>query len=366
MRLLAINSIGCLICLLLTGCLKDLCYDHNHTANVSLELDYHLDWRTHTDVVIDPSWHLNYDAIIPLKPSGVRVMTYPHYNAQSMREYNLDPDGERITIPSGHHDVLMYNNDSEYIIIEGQNLATYATTRQITRGSYNTRYPDETTVNAPDRLFSAYLPDLEIEEQVASKPNEQAKIVKYIQATLSPLVFTYVVRCEFDAGLDLVSGARGALSGMAEGVQLVDGSTPNNKGVTLFFDCEKTLYGFEAITGSFGMPGVTFDDIDPVVAQIVSKNTVILDANHHNKSIQIAYEGTHRLNVELKLRNGKQKMYEFDVTDQLRQQPRGGVIVAKGLEVTEEEGKPNEGEGGGFDTEVGDWEENVDIIIPLL
>lgn len=65
----------------------------------------------------------------------------------------------------------------------------------------------------------------------------------------------------------------------------------------------------------------------------------------------------------MKLLSGKIKMAEFDVTEQVRRQPRGGVIVVKGIIVTPEEGqKPG---GSGFDGDVNDWEENEDVEVPI-
>ena len=67
------------------------------------------------------------------------------------------------------------------------------------------------------------------------------------------------------------------------------------------------------------------------------------------------------LNLEVRLHNGKIKTFEFDVTDQLAQQPRGGVITVSGLEISEQEA----GGGAGFDAEVEGWGEFKDIELPL-
>ena len=47
---------------------------------------------------------------------------------------------------------------------------------------------------------------------------------------------------------------------------------------------------------------------------------------------------------------------------QVEAQPQGGVIVVKGLEITDEEGKEGS---SGFDVKVEGWGEFNDIIIPL-
>ena len=60
--------------------------------------------------------------------------------------------------------------------------------------------------------------------------------------------------------------------------------------------------------------------------------------------------------------NGKFKTFEFDVTDQVKGQPRGGVIVVSGLSISDDEGLEG---GGSFDVDVDGWGEWVDIPLPL-
>ena len=60
--------------------------------------------------------------------------------------------------------------------------------------------------------------------------------------------------------------------------------------------------------------------------------------------------------------NGKFKTFEFDVTDQVTEQPRGGVIVVKDIEISDEEG--TEGSGS-FDVTVDGWGEYIDVELPL-
>ena len=56
----------------------------------------------------------------------------------------------------------------------------------------------------------------------------------------------------------------------------------------------------------------------------------------------------------------KIKKFDFDVTDQVSKQPHGGVIVVKGLEITDEEGMSGS---GAFDVIVNGWGEYEDIIL---
>ena len=151
-----------------------------------------------------------------------------------------------------------------------------------------------------------------------------------MKVELAPRTWTYLIRYEFISGREYVFEARAYLSGMAGKVSLKDGHTDNDKVVTLLLDCYTCDYGVETIARSFGRSETA---------------------------------ATHKLVLELKLMSGKVKMVEFDVTDQVSRQPQGGVIVVNGIVVTPEEGeRPG---GSGFDGDVNDWEENVDVDIPI-
>ena len=50
------------------------------------------------------------------------------------------------------------------------------------------------------------------------------------------------------------------------------------------------------------------------------------------------------------------------MSSQLEQNPRGGVILATGYEVTDEEGNAG---GGGFDVDVDGWGDYEDIPLPI-
>lgn len=155
---------------------------------------------------------------------------------------------------------------------------------------------------------------------------------------MKPLVFTYLVRYEFSAGVGHVSVARGALAGMAESVFLHDGHTDGST-ATILYDCTVHDWGVEARVNSFGSP------------------------NYPNPDYGSRAEGIYGLNLEVKLKNGKIKVFNFDISDQVRVQPHGGVITVTGIEISDQEaaGSP----GSGFDVSIDDWGEFNDVIIDL-
>lgn len=226
-------------------------------------------------------------------------------------EGNLSPEGGRLYMNEGTHDLLFYNNDTEYIVFNDIAALTSAraTTRSLTRGSFEAMHADERTVNQPDMLYGAYIGSYE------ALPTQETVS---LPVRLQPLTYTYLVRYEFQQGLQYVALARGALAGMAESVYLNDGHT-GPESATVMFDCTLRDYGPEATVKSFGIPDYPGD--------------------HYGDDTRTT-EHTYHLNLEVRLHNGAMKTFEFDVTDQVKAQPRGGVIiVSDGLVITDEEGR---------------------------
>lgn len=323
--------------LLLGGCRKDLCYDHpDHAFSVQVNLtatweqewerSYQTDWQS----VWNPAWPQRYDDLRPDVPTGIRARIYTGGTAEN--EGNLSPEGGRLYMNEGTHDLLFYNNDTEYIVFNdiAALASASATTRSLTRGAFEALHAGERTVNQPDMLYGAYM-----EEYTA----EKTLVPTELPVTLRPLVYTYMIRYEFESGQQYVALARGALAGMAETVYLNDGHTGENA-ATVLFDCTLEDYGAEALVQSFGVPDYP--------------------GEHYGRGDTDGRR--YSLNLEVRMVNGKFKTFEFDVTDQVKGQPRGGVIVVSGLSISDDEGLEG---GGSFDVDVDGWGEWVDIPLPL-
>lgn len=329
---------GCLF----SSCRKDLCYNHDeHSLAVRLDVkaswetvwerDYGCSWANNWK----PEWGFAYDALSPAVPAGLRLTAYPLEGM--VREYNLPAEGKRVVLDGeGIYSLLLYNNDTEYIVYDGMTSSTRvtATTRTVSRSSFRALHEGERTINPPDMLYGKY-----IEEYMAL----QSEGADLLDVEMKPLVYTYLVRYEFSAGREHVVLARGALAGMAENVYLYDGHTGADA-ATILYDCELKEYGVEARVMTFGVPDYPGD--------------------HYNRGEET--DRHYMLNLEVRLTNGAFKTFEMDITDQMANQPRGGVIVVSGLEVTDEEAKqPDSGGGGGFDVGVEGWGDAIDIPLPL-
>ena len=323
----------------LAGCRKELCYDHDHwKANVVAqwelvwERDYGRNW----------AWLWNspagyaYDSLRPAPGGGIGAFVYREDGTYTER--HIDADGGVLPVGEGRHSLLFYNDNTEYIVFSSMEswAQASASTRTRTRSTYAQNHGEESTVNSPDMLFGAW-----IEDYVSAGSPDATPID--LPVTLRPLVYKYVIICEFESGIEYVRLARGALAGMAQSVFLQDGRTGSDKATVLFdetdIDLERGVVS--VVVSTFGVPDYP-------------------DKYYPGKAPG-EVTGAFGLNLEVMLPDGGIKTFEFDISDQMADQPRGGVITVSGLSVT----PADFGSGGGFDVEVGDWGEYEDIELPI-
>lgn len=324
----------------LSSCRKELCYNHFRSAAVVLsweqewERDYGMNHAQNWDT--DLHGH-DYHFLRPEIPTGVTLVKYKD-NGSPMETF-LNVEGGSVNVDGEKgHSFLLYNNDTEYIVLSDMaSLAdARATTTSRSRSSLSYMsaiHPSVRSTNPPDVLYAAYVkevPGIDVHEE------------KQLPVKMQPLVFTYVVRYEFEEGLQHVALARGAIGGMAEAVYLRNGVT-SETGSIILYDCDITDYGCRANVRSFGVPA--FPD-------------------EYYGGAKSRAEQVFSLNLEVRLKSGKILEFNYDITDQIEKQPRGGVITIKGIRIEESQAKPEPG-AGMFDVDVEGWGEHEDIDLPL-
>lgn len=323
---------------------KELCFDHwEHSPRhqVNFQADWDCTWEyTHEGVNWQSEWH-NYDFaqayedLLHEKGTGIRSQVYTDGHDNELQ--NLPAAGGIVRMTPGEHQVLFYNNDTEYIVFNDISLVANAsaTTRTRSRATYrgNSKAPEygtraeETTVNAPDALFAKY---------IESYTAEKAQVAPIENIILRPLVFRYLIRYHFKSGSEYIALARGALAGMAGSVYLTDGHT-GVEPVTVLFDADPYIWGVEAVVNTFGVPNFPNPDYT-----------------------RAAFYG---LNLEVRLRNGELLNFDFDISDQIARQPRGGVIDVYDLEIPDDIG--NAEEKGAFGVAIDSWGEYNDVTFDL-
>lgn len=337
---------------LLTSCdHKELCFDHwDHAARhqVNFQAEWDLTWEyMHEGENWKENWHnydfsREYEDLLHEQGTGIRSQVYTDGHDNELQ--NHPAEGGIVHMTPGEHQILFYNNDTEYIVFNDIDLLANAsaTTRTRTRTTYhgNSKAPagtraDEVTVNPPDALFAKY---------IESYTPEKAMEAPIENITLHPLVYRYFIRFHFKKGANKVAVARGALAGMAGSVFLTDGHT-SSEPVTVLFDCE-TPDGtndllVEAAVNTFGVPNLPSPP----------------------EYTRAPFYG---LTLEMRLKDGTMlEPIDFDITDEIIKQPRGGVIdiTDDRLDIPDDIG--NEGAQGAFGVAIDDWGEYQDVTFDL-
>ena len=325
----------------LVSCRQELCYNHFPAVQVHLEWEqeWERDYGMHHATTWDAGLHgFDYSYLHPTLPEWVNLVKF---NRDGTNDDNfLNVEGGRVSVDNDNDgSYLLYNGDTEYIVL--RDMASLndarATTTSRSRAGSSLQYlqslaPSSRTANPPDLLYAAF---------VEEAPFVDFHQTMHLPVKMQPLVYTYVIRYEFEHGREHVALARGAIGGMAESVYLRNGTTSDETTI-LLFDCSLTDYGCEAHVRSFGVP--SFPD------------------DYYGKSRDTGQSVPVAVNLELMLTNGKYVEFNYDVSDQIDKQPRGGVIRIQGVRVEDEQ---NIGTGGGFDVDLSGWNDPVEIELPI-
>lgn len=339
-------TVAMLLLASLSGCRKDLCYNHDeHALAVKAEVqpdwmqewehpytggEIQLDWKT---IWEENGWARDYEEFIPDIADGIRSVVYNEDAAPSTS--NLDNDGGVISMKEGMHSILFYNNDTEYILFDGTDNSASATasTRTRTRAGYRAPEPhqNERTITTPDDLYASYVPSYDAEKSLTPDG---------LPVTMYPRTYTYLIRYRITSGLQYVAQAKGALAGMAEKVYLTDGHT-DGAAATLLFDCKVDEKGCTADVTCFGVPNFAY-------------KTNEFTADKETMSFT--------LNLEVLLKNGKRLSFDRDVSRAMRLQPRGGILVFDDIVISDEDGQEGS---GAFDPDVDGWEDEIEVPLPI-
>lgn len=287
---------------------------------------------------------INPDSLLLPMPTGLRVVTFTSTGANE--HHNIEATGGEVPMESDTKRLLLYNNDTEYIVFNNPDSfdGCTATTRRRSGGFYsgNARVGSDTVSepvrSQPDILYRRAMREQAVDSMLRSFGSDPAQI-HVIPTMLYPAVHVYIVHFTFTKGLNHVLNGAAAMTGMSAGVNLSTGETLEET-CTLMFDCEKTADGMTGTFLSFGAPGYS-----PENGELYHPH------------------GRYGITLQLVLNNTKRVSYTIDVTAQMSAQPCGGVVMTGDIEVDDETAKP-EG-GGSFDVSVDPWGEPNDYEITL-
>ena len=249
----------------------------------------------------------------PALPSGFYACFYP-LEARPFVDY-LDTYGGVLNLTPSHYSVVTFSNDTEKVRF--RNTTTYETFEAYvdaaTRPSLTAGAPMEVGIAEPDRLFAASVRDVEV-----AATGDTVVIEKYPQR----LFAVYPFEVSGLTGVENLSAIRASVSGMAPSVFLASGELGANPS-TVFLNFRRTADGIEGGFSTFGHYA------DPAVRHIFT--------------LELLYQG-------------RVTRLEYDVTEMLHTTDR--------ISIVERIDFPPVTGGGGFDTGVGGWGDDV-VDVPI-
>ena len=267
-------------------------------------------------------------------PEGMRMVFYPKDVGRDKVDVLLPVDGGEVELPLGNYSVVAYNYDTEVVNIRGDE--SYETIEAYTGTCRVGATGTEKMVWEPDALYVVNIDQLEIKENegVLQLPLQPKGIVKTYPFSLKA------------KGLNNVASAWGSVDGMAECYFL-----GKARGVcrqsSVYFDAGKSS---EAIEGNFS----TFGPPDEAVSRAGREIMMTVKLMKVDRSVQ-----------EVKL----------DITQVVIPSQEGSGTVSppgippsielpEGNQIEVEDALPLPG-GGGIGGDVGDWDDEEEVVLPM-
>ena len=199
----------------------------------------------------------------------------------------------------------------------------------------------------PEPLFSAYDRGVEIDRDLTGFEYDPIRdvYIKKLDMVLEPITYIYLTQVILHHNRGKITGVDGSgkLSGMARST-VVNSGIAGEDLITVYFNtrfkrnCDMNGESVDIAGGrllTFGMSGV--------------------NANRIQHIEDVTDEAKHYLDVNMHFNNGNDSTFVFDVTDQVRQHWKGGVITVE-LDM-DTISVPSRTGGSAFDAVVKDFEE---------
>ena len=324
------------VTLLLSGCQLRPLVDPEYGTLVNI--------RINTDGIRNITSDIYNDAIpVPeIAPDVMHVLFYDTatrslVTESFVSEKSTDGDGYttisgRVSLVPGTYHIVSYDFGTESTIVDGHESfdmlhATSGSVSETELASYSSKAQDGSIVYTPDHLVVSTDREYEI-------PYHNG--IHVIETEASTIVETYYLQIKVD-GLEYVSSARAFLSGMSGSSSTASGDAVDQEGSTIYFTLQKSE-----------------DNGVPVICNIFNCFGRIPDA-----------ENDLSVTFDIRTSDGRTVTREFDITDLFESEAcinHNWLLLEETITIDPPQTTP--GTGGGFDPEVGDWEdENHEIEI---
>ena len=207
----------------------------------------------------------------------------------------------------------------------------------------------------PEALFSAYETDIEINRNLDGfiYDPERNVYVKKLDMQLEPVTYIYLTQVILHNNRNRVIGVDGAadLSGLSRTVNLntgIAGLTP----ITVYYNVRMKK---ECVKNG--------EKVDIVGGKMLTFGICGQNGNRINDASEVKDGSQHYLDVTLQFNNGTDSTFVFDVTDQVRQRYKGGMLTVE-LDM-DKVPIPNRKGGSAFDAVVKDFEDGGTYEFPM-
>lgn len=284
------------------GCRKDLYYG-------SEDGEGHL-------VEVDITWPAG---ITP--PEGARAIFYPTGGGTPL-VYNISASGEKVSVPEGTYNVVLFNNDTEYVKLYETNTESTleARTTTVVKSGEMKSFPSQNIVNMPDEFYSYKIDNFQVTS--GSTPD-------VLKATPAARVKTFKVKVVVGGtgGMSCVSSATGYIS-TVYGSYFPGTETYPTTGSAIYF---------------------SFDN----------KQSTYMEGTVRTFGVNTSGGNTQMFKIVLTLTDGSTATYECDISSQLSVDLSSGeVVVLIPTTINVSAGNPS-----GFTVTVNSWGDSSDVDI---
>ena len=283
-----------------------------------------------------------YTGQVPLAPhTGVIATTIEGTHFQGMYDW-------------GFWDILLWNDiktlDGVQSIIIDESVtldSVYAYTNQTMRSSrYNApRYTH--SFYEPEPLFAAYEQAIDINENLDGFNFDEKRNVwvRTLKMILRPITYIYLTQVILHNNKGRISSIDGTadLSGMARSTNVNTG-VAGNDAITVYYNAN--------LKRNCKMKS---ELVDIVGGRLLTFGICGNEANTLSRASEVRDDHRHYMDVTMQFNNGMDSTFVFDVTNQVRQRYKGGVITVE-LDV-DTIPIPSRSGGSGFDAVVKDFED---------
>lgn len=282
---------------------------------------------------------LNWEGVTEKLPEGMQVIFYPKDERGKKKSAYLSATGGEVSVPPGHYSVVVYNYDTETVLIRGEE--SYETIQAYTNLCKFGVAGTEKMVWGPDPLYVINIDDLDVR-------NSEETLTLELKPRLVVRTYSFSIKAQ---GLSNVSTVIGSVGGMADHYFL-------GKGYAMCDACpiniDLNVKGgkIEGVFTTFGLPEVVISRAE--IELPVMMNLMIIKVDKSVQEVKI------NITEAVQEPTGGGEGGEGDET-----KPPTLVEVEIEDEIKVDDVEVPSGGGGGIGGDVGDWDDETNVELPV-